>query len=56
MLNVARSERQVRAHARTERDGWSLVDLILAILMLPFGIWIWLIERVVSAVSALQRD
>ena len=55
MFEIARPEVRTRAHSQSERTAWGIVDVILAILMLPFGLWIWLIERMVLAVSALQK-
>jgi hypothetical protein len=55
MLELARPEARSHVHSQSERFAWGIVDAILGILMLPFGIWIWLIERMVLAVSALQR-
>jgi hypothetical protein len=54
MLEVARPEARVHAHSQSQRFAWGIVDVILGIVMLPFGVWIWLIERMVGAVSALQ--
>jgi len=55
MLEVARTEARTRVHAQSGRFAWGIVDVLLGILMLPFAIWIWLIERMVGAVAALQR-
>ncbi len=55
MLEIARPEARTQGHARSERLAWGIVDVFLGIVMLPFGIWIWLIERMVLAISALQR-
>jgi hypothetical protein len=51
MLEVARPE----ARTHPQRFGWGITDLILAVLMLPFGIWMLLIERMVAAVAAMGR-
>jgi hypothetical protein len=56
MLEIARPEARRRAHSESRRFAWGIVDVILGVMMLPFGVWIWLIERMVGAVSALQRD
>jgi hypothetical protein len=56
MLEVARPEARAHAGAQSRRSGWGIVDVILGVVMLPFGVWIWLIERMVGAISALQRD
>jgi hypothetical protein len=53
MLEVARS--QVRTKATPQRYGWGVVDVVLAILMLPFGVWFFLIEGMVRGVTAVGR-
>ena len=58
MLEVARPETRARAHSHPERFSWGIVDGILALIMLPFGIWMFAIEcmvRAVAAVGALDR-
>ena len=56
MLEAVRPETRTAVHSHSRRFAWGIVDVILGIVMLPFGIWIWIIERMVWAVSALQRD
>jgi hypothetical protein len=53
MLELARPETRsaVRAHPRSA--GWGIVDAILALIMLPFAIWMWIIDRMVWAIVAL---
>jgi hypothetical protein len=49
---------QTRVHVlrHTQRSGWDLVDIILGIIMLPFGIWCLLIESMVAGMTwALDR-
>jgi hypothetical protein len=53
MLEVARPEARARAHAQPERVTWGIVDAILALVMLPFGVWMFVIERMVRALAAL---
>ncbi len=55
MLEVARPETRARAHSHPERFSWGIVDGILALIMLPFGIWMFAIECMVRAVAALDR-
>ena len=55
MLEVARPETRVYIRSHTSRLGWGIVDVILAVVMLPFAVWMWLIERMVLGISALQR-
>jgi hypothetical protein len=33
--------------------SWGIVDGILAAIMLPFGAWMWAIDRVVAGIAAL---
>jgi hypothetical protein len=49
---------QTRAAARpAERSyRWGIVDALLGVLMLPFGIWLLVIEGMVRAVSAARRS
>jgi hypothetical protein len=56
MLEVARPEARTAVHSQSERFTWGIVDVLLGIVMLPFGVWIWLIERLVAAASALQTS
>ena len=53
MLEVARPEARARAHAHPERFTWGIVDAILGLIMLPFGVWMFAIERVVRAVAGV---
>jgi hypothetical protein len=52
MLEVARPEARAQTAGHTQRFTWGIVDVILGVLMLPFGIWMFLIERLVWTVSA----
>ena len=55
MLELARPE--VRAHAsHSERLAWGIVDVILAVLMLPFALAMFTIECMVGAVAAVFSD
>ena len=53
MLEVARPE--VRTHVRShpERLTWGIVDAVIGLVMLPFGIWMLVIERMVRVVAAI---
>jgi hypothetical protein len=55
MLEVARPEVRTEARSHPNRSGWGIVDLILAVLMLPFGIWMLMIEKMVAVVAGLGR-
>ena len=56
MLEAARPEARSHVRSQPKRFAWGIVDVILGVVMLPFGVWIWFIERMVGAVSALQRN
>ena len=53
MLEVARPETRTQARSHPERFTWGIVDAILGLIMLPFGVWMLVIERMVRAVAAL---
>ena len=53
MFEIARPEAGARTHSHPQRFTWGIVDVILAAIMLPFGIWMFLIERLVLTVSAV---
>jgi hypothetical protein len=55
MLEVGRAEARVRTQSPAVQSSWGIVDVILAILMLPFGLWMWLIETMVRAVALMAR-
>jgi len=56
MLDITRPKTRVEVRAQPARFTWGIVDVILAIVMLPFGIWMWLIDRMVAAIAKLQRS
>ena len=53
MLEIARPEARTQAHSKSERAAWGIVDFILAVVMLPFAIWMWIIDRMVWAIAQL---
>ena len=53
MLELARPEARAHARSHPAKFSWGIVDVILAILMLPFGIWMLVIDRLVAGVAAL---
>jgi hypothetical protein len=53
MLDVARSKARTRARAQPRKYTWGIVDAILALVMLPFGIWMLVIEGLVNSVARL---
>jgi hypothetical protein len=53
MLEVARPEARGRTRSHPQRFTWGIVDVILAIIMLPFGVWVLLIDRMVAGISSI---
>ena len=53
MLELARPETRAHARSHPQRFTWGIVDVILAVVMLPFGIWMFLIESLVGSVAAV---
>jgi hypothetical protein len=53
MLEVARPEKRAHVRSHPERFTWGIVDAVLGLVMLPFGVWMLIIERMVRAVAAL---
>jgi hypothetical protein len=53
MLEVARPEARARTRSHPQRFTWGIVDVILAIIMLPFGVWVFLIDRMVAGISTI---
>jgi hypothetical protein len=53
VLEVARPETRAHARSHPQRFTWGIVDVILAVIMLPFGIWMFLIESLVGSVAAI---
>ena len=53
MLELARPETRATTRSHPQRFTWGIVDVILGALMLPFAIWVFLIERLVVAVAGI---
>ena len=53
MLDIARPEARADVRANPKRATWGPVDVILAVVMLPFGIWFLVIDRMVAAAAWL---
>ena len=51
MLELARPETRSAARTHPEKFTWGIVDVILGLLMLPFGVWMLLIETLVTFVA-----
>ncbi len=50
MLELSHPGARTQARAGTHRNRWGIVDVILAVLMLPFAIAMFVIEGMVNAV------
>lgn len=53
MLDVARPEARVHARSHPQKLTWGIVDAILGLIMLPFGIWMIVIEGLVNGAAWL---
>ena len=51
MLEIARPETRTVVRAHPDRYSWGIVDVILAAVMLPFAVWMWLIDRMVWVIA-----
>jgi len=59
MLDVrSQTLAQTRASTRPSAQSyrWGIVDVLLGVLMVPFGIWMLVIEGMVRAVTAFRRN
>ncbi len=55
MQETARTSRRSAVRSEPRRAEWGIVDAILALVMLPFAVWVFLIDRMVAGIAALQR-
>jgi hypothetical protein len=55
MLEIARPETRSAVRAEPRRYTWGIVDAILALVLLPFAVWVWLVDRMVWAIARLLR-
>ena len=53
MLEAARPEARPAVRSHQQRYSWGIVDVILAAIMVPFGIWVFVIDRIVAGIAAL---
>jgi hypothetical protein len=53
MLEAARHEARERTRSHPGKLTWGIVDTILGIIMLPFGLWMLVIEGLVNAATWL---
>lgn len=51
MLDVARPEARTSVRSHSEKFSWGIVDAILALVMLPFGVWMLVIEGLVNGAT-----
>jgi hypothetical protein len=51
VLDVAQPEARARVDSQSARLGWGLVDAILALVLLPFGVWFLVIDRMVAGIA-----
>jgi len=57
MLELVRPEARARVRSHPRRFTWGIVDVILALAMLPFGIWFFVIEGMATGISRVfNRD
>ena len=56
MLEVVRPETRAAVRARPNRATWGIVDVILALVLLPFGVWFLLIDRTVAVIAWIIDD
>jgi len=57
VLEIAQPETRARTRSHPRRFTWGIVDVILALLLLPFGVWVLAIDRLVAGVAWLfNRD
>jgi hypothetical protein len=55
MLDIARPRTRASSASRSHprRATWGIVDVILGVVMLPFGIWMLIIQGMVNGVTWL---
>jgi hypothetical protein len=57
VLEIARPEARSRSRSQSRRVSWGIVDAILGLVLLPFGIWVFAIDRMVAGAAwLLGRD
>jgi hypothetical protein len=57
VLEIAQPETRARTRSHPRRFTWGIVDAILALVLLPFGVWVLAIDRLVAGVAWLfNRD
>jgi hypothetical protein len=56
MLEIARPEVRTQVRARPSHYRWGIVDIILAVVLLPFALWFLLIDRTVAVIAWMIDD
>jgi hypothetical protein len=53
MLEAVRTDVRASVRSHPEKLSWGIVDVILAIIILPFGVWMIVIEGLVNGATWL---
>ncbi len=53
MIEVVRPEARPAVRSHPEKLSWGIVDGILALVLLPFGVWMLVIEGLVNGATWL---
>jgi hypothetical protein len=53
MLELVRPETRAEVRAHPRSAGWGIVDALLALIMLPFAVGMWIIDRMVWLIARL---
>ena len=56
MLEIARPEVRAQTRAQPSTHRWGIVDVILALVLLPFAVWFLLIDRTVAVIAWMIDD
>ena len=56
MLEIARPEVRARVRSQPASYRWGVVDIILALVLLPFAVWFLLIDRTVAVIAWMIDD
>jgi hypothetical protein len=56
MLEIARPETRTDVRSRPASYRWGIVDVILALILLPFGLWFLVIDRAVAVIAWMIDD
>ena len=56
MLELARPEVRAQARTRPTAYRWGVVDVILALVLLPFAVWFLVIDRTVAVIAWMIDD